>query len=119
MSDIRKENQRSARNCIGDVFRERFADCPNVRVTKGPLPQAMDQGEPARVALLHIDMNNVEAEVGTLARLWDRISPGAHIVFDDYGWVKYRDQQEAIDAWLNPRNYYVTELPTGQGLLVK
>jgi hypothetical protein len=41
------------------------------------------------------------------------------MIFDDYGWKDYADQQPAIDAFLNPRGVKVLELPTGQGLAFK
>ena len=64
-------------------------------------------------------MNNAEAERGALERLFGRVSRGAAIVFDDYGWDGYRDQKDAADAFLGERGYRVLELPTGQGLVIK
>ena len=34
---------------------------------------------PSRIAFLHIDMNNVKAEIGALDALFDRVEPGAPI----------------------------------------
>ncbi len=48
-----------------------------------------------------------------------RLVPGAPIIFDDYGWKDYGDQQPAIDAFLEPFGVCVLELPTGQGLAFK
>lgn len=45
--------------------------------------------------------------------------PGGLIVLDDYGWLGYRAQKEAEDAFFAERSYMVLELPTGQGLIVK
>lgn len=97
----------------------RFARWPNVTVTRGKVPQVLAEVSPERIAFLHIDMNNTEAELGALQTLFDRISPGGVIVFDDYGWTGYRDQKAAEDAFLRERGLTVLELPTGQGMAIK
>jgi hypothetical protein len=51
--------------------------------------------------------------------LFDRVVPGAAIVFDDYGWRVFRRQKEAADAFMGARGLEVLELPSGQGLVVK
>jgi O-methyltransferase len=97
----------------------RFAAHPEIVITKGFLPRALDGVAPAKIAFLHIDLNAATAEVGCLDTLFDRVVPGGLIVFDDYGWSAYRKQKEAEDAWMSHRGYSVLELPTGQGLVVK
>lgn len=97
----------------------RFADQPNVIVTQGKVPEVLHKVAPGAIAFLHIDLNNADAEIGALEVLFDRVSPGAPIVFDDYGWLGYRDQKLAEDPWLAARGYHVLELPTGQGLVIK
>ena len=102
-----------------EQVRARFSGFPNVEVVKGEVPGCLDGTAPERIAFLHIDMNNAAAEVGALEALFDRVADGGIIVFDDYGWLAYREQKAAEDAWLAKRGYRILELPTGQGLLVK
>lgn len=97
----------------------RFTDLPCVTVTQGRVPDVLHRISPERIAFLHIDLNSRDAEIGALEILFDRVSPGGMVVFDDCGWYDYRDQMLAEDAWLAKRGYHVLELPTGQGLLVK
>lgn len=97
----------------------RFKDCPNAIVTKGAVPDILNEVAPEKIGFLHLDLNNLEAELAALEFFWDRITPGASIVFDDYGWLGYRRQQVAECAWLEERGYRPLELPTGQGLLIK
>jgi O-methyltransferase len=97
----------------------RFQAWDNVTVTKGKVPQILADIAPERIAFLHIDMNNAEAERGALEVLFDRISPGGMIVLDDYGWSDYRDQKDSADEFMQSRGLRVLELPTGQGLVVK
>lgn len=102
-----------------DEVKRRFSVYPNVTVTKGFVPDILDEVAPAVVSFLHVDLNNAPAEIGALDRLFDRVSPGGIVLFDDYGWRFYRAQKDAEDPWLAARGYQVLELPTGQGLIFK
>ncbi len=102
----------------GRVVR-RFKDFPNVRIMKGLVPRVFEQGAPEQIAWAHIDLNDATAETGALEALFDRITPGGMVIYDDYGWKTYPDQKKAADAFALRRGYSILELPTGQGLLVK
>ena len=102
-----------------ETVKSRFAEFSRVHVTQGRVPDVLHEVAPDRISFLHLDLNNAVAEVGALEFMFERVSPGAPIVLDDYGWHAYRAQKAAIDAFLGPRNYQVLELPTGQGLLIK
>jgi O-methyltransferase len=97
----------------------RFADCANIRVVRGVVPDVLAEGAPQRIAFLHIDLNSPAAEIGALDILFDRVVPGGTIVFDDYGWHLFRRQKEAEDAFMAARGYRILELPTGQGMVIK
>lgn len=99
--------------------KERFADTPNVTVTQGKVPEVLADVAPEKIAFMHLDLNNADAEIGALEVLFERMVPGAVLVLDDYGWLGYRAQKLAEDPWFEKRGYRVMELPTGQGLLVK
>ncbi|MEL6318841.1 MAG: TylF/MycF/NovP-related O-methyltransferase, partial [Pseudomonadota bacterium] len=104
---------------LADRVRARFKDRAFVKVIEGYVPDSFAQGAPEQVAFLHIDMNNVAAESAALAYFWDRLVPGAAVVFDDYGWLGYIDQKRAHDAFAAERGHAILEMPTGQGLLIK
>ena len=97
----------------------RFADCPNVIVTQGKVPDILADVVPKKIAFMHLDLNNAEAEIGALEVVFDRMVPGAALVLDDYGWLAYRKQKLAEDPWFERRGYRVLEIPTGQGLVIK
>lgn len=99
--------------------RQRFADLPNVTVTQGKVPDVLHDVAPEKIAFMHIDLNNADAEIGALELLFERMVPGAILILDDYGWLAYRAQKEAEDPWLAARGYRVLELPTGQGIVIK
>jgi O-methyltransferase len=97
----------------------RFANKPYVRVVKGVVPDILNDISPDKIALLHLDMNSPGPERGALDRLYDKISPGGVLVFDDYGWTIFRRQKESADAFMQSRGLTILELPTGQGLAIK
>lgn len=99
--------------------KDRFADTPNVIVTQGSVPQVLSTVAPEKIAFMHLDLNNADAEVGALDVLFERMVPGAVLVLDDYGWLGYRAQKLAEDPWFAARGYFVMELPTGQGMVIK
>lgn len=98
---------------------ERFAKQPRVKVIKGIVPDVLLQESPKKIAFLHIDLNSPAAEIGALELLFERMSPGAILIFDDYGWKQFYKQKEAEDLFMAKLGYQILELPTGQGLVVK
>jgi O-methyltransferase len=105
-----------------DLFTEvkqRFASFPNVTVTQGAVPEVLADVAPQKIAFMHLDLNNPNAEIGALEVLFDRMVPGAVMVLDDFGWLYYRAQSEVEIPWFAARGYSVLELPTGQGLVIK
>jgi hypothetical protein len=99
--------------------RDKFANYANVRVVKGAIPGVFASQSPARIAYLHIDLNEADAEIAALDALFDRVVAGGLVILDDYEWVGYRRQKLAEDAWFEARDYRVFPLPTGQGIVIK
>jgi len=98
---------------------EKFGGFPNARIIPGLIPNSFEQGLPKAISWFHLDLNNAEAETTALAHLFDRMTPGALLILDDYGWQRHRDQRDAADRFANERGHFILELPTGQGLLIK
>ncbi len=121
-ADYDTENHDSKLFRQGDVYGgvvERFAAYPNVHVIKGTVPDSFEQACPEKISFLHIDMNSSKSEIAALEVLFDRVTPGGFIIFDDYGWTGYRAQMVAEDAWMAERGHKILELPSGQGFLIK
>lgn len=97
----------------------RFANYPNVRVRKGLVPHTLLEEAPEKIAFLHLDMNSSRSEIEALEVLFDRVTPGGIVIFDDYGWRGYHAQQIAEDRFMAERGYRIFELPSGQGMLLK
>lgn len=98
--------------------RARFPE-EGVIITQGRVPESLAIAAPEKIAFMHLDLNNREAEIGALEVLWDRIVPGGILILDDFGWSGYAAQHVAEVEWLRARGQHILELPTAQGLVVK
>ena len=103
---------------LGHVTRT-FAKYKNVKIVKGIVPDSFEQTCPEKISFLHIDMNSSKSEIAALEKLFDRVSVGGIILFDDFGWLGYDKQTTAEIEFMAQRNHNLLELPTGQGLMIK
>jgi hypothetical protein len=102
-----------------DQARENFKDVRNARFVRGAVPGTLPQVDAERVCYLSIDMNVVEPEIAAAEFFWDRLSSGAAIVLDDYGWARHAEQQKAFNVFAQKRGVPILGLPTGQGIIMK
>lgn len=87
---------------------------------QGFLPQSFDTAPiPSDIVWLHIDLNAAPPTAAALERLYDRMPPGAVILFDDYGWPAYHDTKRAIDAFVEGKRGMLLPVPTGQAMFFK
>ena len=92
---------------------------PTAALVRGKVPDTLGTVVIPRVCYLSIDMNVVEPEIAAIEYFWDKLSPGAPVIMDDYGWSSYRLQKEALDRFAARNGVTILNLPTGQGLLLK
>ncbi|MDJ0796242.1 MAG: TylF/MycF/NovP-related O-methyltransferase [Calothrix sp. MO_167.B12] len=107
------------KDAIYKQVQQKFAKYHNVKIVRGFVPNTFQEACPERIAFLHLDMNSSKSEIAALEVLFDKVTPGGMIVFDDYGWSGYVKQKIAEDAFMQERGHDILELPTGQGLLIK
>jgi macrocin-O-methyltransferase TylF-like protien len=96
-----------------------FAEFKNVEIVRGSVPATLETSGVGDVAYLSIDMNNATPEIAAVNHFWDKLQPGAPILLDDYGFVRYEVQKRAFDQWAAQRGVEILALPTGQGLIIK
>jgi O-methyltransferase len=102
------------------LVRERFATYPNVVIVPGILPDTIAGAGVERLSYLSIDMNNAPAEIGSITALWDKLSPGAVVLLDDYAYGEsFRNQKDAWDEFARVKGLPILSLPTGQGMFFK
>jgi len=102
-----------------ELVQDNFSGYPNVRLVRGKLPATLDDVELGELAYLHIDMNIAYPEVEASRRLWDRVTRGGVVVYDDYASPAHAEQKRALDAFAAERGVEILSLPTGQGLLLR
>jgi len=90
-----------------------------VTIVKGKVPDTLALVDSKRIAFLSIDMNAKEPELAATEYFWERLSSGAVIVLDDYGWRKHTAQRLAFDEFARAKRVPLLVLPTGQGLILK
>jgi hypothetical protein len=83
------------------------------------VPDTLELVDTPRVAFLSIDMNNTAPEIAAAEFFWPKLTPGAPVILDDYGWAEHIEQKRAFDAFAARHGVCILSLPTGQGLIVK
>jgi O-methyltransferase len=113
-----KENEMLYEDCYTIAARN-FKPYSNVHLIKGEVPSTLENVRIDKVSYLSIDMNIAAPEVAALEYFWPKLTTGAIVLFDDYGWINYREQKTALDSFANKHHVSIATLPTGQGLLIK
>ncbi len=77
----------------------------NVEIVKGDilktLDEYLDNNPHLRISLLHIDVDLYEPTKHVLERLYDKVTTGGIIIFDDYG--AFAGTNKAVDDFFNGR----------------
>lgn len=103
-----------------DEVRNTFNGYKNVILLPGKIPQILRENNFNQVCYLSIDMNNSVAEVSALEFFWEKLVPGAIVLFDDYAYgEQFRAQKDSMDRYVKQKGYPILTLPTGQGMLIK
>jgi O-methyltransferase len=106
----------------GDCYEQvkaTFRNFNNVEIVKGSVPDTLTKVEIKNVAFLSIDMNCAFPEIEALNFFWDKLTKGAIIILDDYGFEAHIAQKKAHDEFARQKGISVLSLPTGQGLIIK
>jgi 2-polyprenyl-3-methyl-5-hydroxy-6-metoxy-1,4-benzoquinol methylase len=112
------ENDRYYEDCF-EMVRRNFSGYPRAILVRGRVPDTLAAVEIDQVCYLSIDMNIVIPETAAMEHFWDKLVAGAPVILDDYGWLGYAPQKEAMDEFADGKGVKILTLPTGQGLLLK
>lgn len=102
-----------------ELVKENFSPWPKAVPIRGRVPESLSEVTIEKVAYLSIDMNIVHPEIAAIHYFWPKLSPGACVVLDDYGWLPHAAQKKAFDAFALEVGVSILNLPTGQGLMIK
>jgi len=112
------DNEACYEECY-DLAVRNFEPFPRAHLVRGIVPSSLAQVEIERVSYLSLDMNIVAPEMAAIQFFWPKLSRGAIVLLDDYGWFEYRQQKIAMDEFASRYGVPIATLPTGQGLLIK
>lgn len=112
-------NANSYEECY-DQAQANFARWPRARLIRGTVPETLT-AFPAdrRVAYLSIDMNIVLPEIAAIEFFWDKLTPGAIVLLDDYAWASHPEQRRAFDTFADRHDVRILTVPTGQGIIIR
>lgn len=102
-----------------DITKETFSEYKNVELVKGLLPESFDSVRIDKIAYVSIDLNSAFFEKKTIEKVWDKITPSAFIVIDDYAFRGHEEQYDMWNAFAASKGKIIFTVPTGQGLLIK
>ena len=119
INSYRSKNERLYCGNYYEITENNFKDYKNVILVKGYIPESLSTVTIDKVCYLSIDMNAVYPEVQALKWFWEKLTPGAIVILDDYGFKGHSEQKKGIDKLGNTLGFRVLSLPTGQGLIIK
>jgi hypothetical protein len=124
--DNEEERQRNQQNLTSGFYvrgvesvARNFSQWRNVKIIQGRVPDTLPQVKTKQISYLHLDMNCAPPEIAALNYFWEKLISGAMVLLDDYAYIGYQPQKEAMDVFAKERGVRILSLPTGQGLLVK
>lgn len=83
---------------VKDLFEKHQLLDDAVHFLEGDVKDTLPGSGISQIALLHIDVDFFEPTYNTLATLYDKLSPGAYVVIDDYG-VPHFNCNDAVDQF--------------------
>jgi O-methyltransferase len=90
-----------------------------IEICEGDIFDTLPATETGPLSFAHVDLNASAPTKLALEYAYPRLTAGAIIVLDDYGWLKAEDQRRVTDEFFGEHPEIVTALPTGQGLVIR
>lgn len=96
-----------------------FQEYSFVLPVKGYVPESCIGTQSKQIKWAQIDLNSAEYDCKAFLYVLPRLTEGAIVVFDDYGFARYKSTQESLNRIVDYHNLNpIIELPTGQGLYI-
>ena len=92
------ENEQQYEDCY-ERAKLNFSPFPRAMLVRGKVPDTLATVLIGNVCYLCLDMNIVVPEQAAIEYFWDKLVPGAPVILDDYGWLNFGKQKEAMDAF--------------------
>ena len=111
-------SKRHYAECLEEV-KANFSGFKNVHLVRGSVPDTLASQDIKIVCYLSLDMNCAAPEIAAANFFWDKLSGGAIMLLDDYGFPGFEEQKHAFDKFADERSIEVLSSPTGQGIIMK
>lgn len=90
-----------------------------IRFHKGWIPDRFDAVKDAAFAFVHVDVDLRQPTFDSIAFFYPRLSPGAILLCDDYGFTSCPGATEAVDSFLADKPEKMIALDAGGGFFIK
>jgi hypothetical protein len=105
--------------CSLEQARSNLADCPNVSLLKGWIPERFSEVAGRKFCFIHIDVQLYQPTNDSLRFFYPRLTPGGVIVSDDYGYAPCAGAIRAFDEFLADKPEKMITLSSGSAFLIK
>jgi len=102
-----------------EIAKANFSEWPTCELIRGMIPDTLARDPTTEVAYLCIDMNIAAPERAAISHFWPKLTRGAVVILDDYGWAPYYLQKQQHDEFARQQGVEILMLPTGQGMIIK
>jgi O-methyltransferase len=102
-----------------DRVRANMADFKDVEFHPGWIPEAFPSVADRKFAFVHIDVDLYEPTRDSMQFFYPRLSPGAILICDDYGFGTCPGATRAVDEYLGDKPEQMMALGDGGGFLIK
>lgn len=102
-----------------EVAKRVFSPFKNIKFVQGLLPDTISSSGLGKIAFASIDLNSAITEISVANEIWSRMSSGAMIILDDYGFGGHEEQNEAWNKFAKSKGKTIFAVPTGQGILMR
>jgi len=94
-------------------------DCPNVKIYKGLFPDTVKGLPDKKYAFVHADADVYKSTKDICEYYYPRLSVGAVMIFDDYGYIGAPGCKQAVNEFFADRPESPSVLTTGQAVVIK
>jgi len=103
-----------------DSVKSYLADFPYVTIHAGFIPTTFENVKNEWFSFVHIDVDIYQTSLDCCEFFYSRLVSGAVVIFDDYGFTKYKDaEKRVVDEFFADKPETLISLPTGQCIIIK
>lgn len=102
-----------------DAVRRNIGHPGFVHFHPGRIPETFNTDDHQRIAFAHIDVDIYQSILDCCHRIYPRLSPGAVMLFDDYGFPSCPGARKAVDEFFRDKPERPLVLPTAQAIVTR